>query len=602
MVILLVAIGVGCAGPPTRPTDWVAPDCVCAAQEIAARALVVALSEAEDEALHQANQCQEIEIGLVRCPTEIKLEEWAWMNHLREPAEEELAASLNPPDPVVIRDGLAVYEELLNGVARRTRTHLDLLENTPALNQAELEYFHRNPEVWEATLAYRATPPGQQRLRQLQAAWQQITSREGRRHLLLRDGYLYVEDPVTADWVVRRIELKDLFDQPTIVLSRGSNRFILERGRDGRYYHTDPGYDRYRARLVAIDRVGTEEELGPDPSYNLNFLRRRFGLQRIGIGPETGAGRAGQVVFLDGSRFPARVVRAHRGISLVGVVAEPARLDDTLAHSGQIAEAVYGLVDNIEQMVRENLFFDEPANEVGQQDGIMRHAFNEAYSMGALQYTVNGVTYDIYDDLGRPRPPQVCIDYLTDAVERYAGSWWPPLSAGATRRTQGRIDFRDYMTYRQVRLLVKLAEDLPWVASLFSFGSSVQIPFGDRGAFFRNLWNHRDLFRIADMVVIYGLKADGRYHYHSFYVHDTDPIQGFPITLSDQAGHARIGSWINIMSNAPRRSIRHRVRWNPYWILHPQAANLAGHIYRQAQAVLSPRGNPQVDDGGGGGE
>jgi hypothetical protein len=69
------------------------------------------------------------------------------------------------------------------------------------------------------------------------------------------------------------------------------------------------------------------------------------------------------------------------------------------------------------------------------------------------------------------------------------------------------------------------------------------------------------------VVVIYGRKADGRNHYHSFYVYETDPVFGMPTIIIDQAGHARIRSWHSVMQNGPRRSVRHRIRWNPEFLL-----------------------------------
>ena len=534
-----------------------------------------------------AFSCEEVEPDLFACPSVAHLEDWAWELHLMEPEEQYLSAPLAPADPVRIREGLEVYDHVLHTVARRTRSQLDLWEHTPTLSSHDIHYFEAYPEVWADTVEYRQTPggrPRRDRLRELVRAYEGDPL--ALRHLLLRDGYFYFEDAYTADWIAGNIKLRDLFTEPSIVLDRAGRRYRLERGRSGHYYHSDE-LDRYRARLTLFDRVGLEKELAPAASYQLIDIRRRFGLDHLEIGPETGAGREGEAVFLSGERVSARVVRAQRGVTQLGVLASPEQTRDILADSRIHAIVVYGIIDTAFSMVREHLFFDEPANEVGQQDGIMRLAFMNAFRDGETEYTVNEVTYPIYDEMGRPRPPQVCIDFITDVVERFSGRWWPEQTAQSTSRTEGRVNIRNYMSYRQVRRLVQLAENLPYVASLFTFKREDRVPFRERESFFQNIWKHRDEMRIADVIVIYGLRSDGRNHWHSFYVYDTDPVYGMPITLTDQAGHASIRSWTSIMSTAPRRFVRNRVRWNPFWVLDPEAVELGFAIQRRAARVAS---------------
>jgi hypothetical protein len=332
----------------------------------------------------------------------------------------------------------------------------------------------------------------------------------------------------------------------------------------------------YRARLTLFDRVGLpgeiDEPIGP---YELNRLRREYGFEYVQVGEETPAGRAGTVLFVDGSRYPVQLARVDSGRSLLGIIGEPWEIQTSIERSLLESEVLDGITGMAFRMVRENLFFDEPANEVGQQDGIMRIAFHHAFREGFLQYVVNGVKYDIYDVLGRPRPPQVCIDFITDAVERYTGTWWPLAEEERTRRNRGPLNIRHYMSYRQVRSLVAIGEEYPQASSNYTFEEPNQVPYAERSAFFDNLWESRDVFRPADVVVIYGLRPDGRFHYHSFMVYETDPLYGLPIVFADNAGHARIRSWHNIMANSPRRSIRTRVRFNPYWVMDPDNPELA---------------------------
>ena len=90
--------------------------------------------------------------------------------------------------------------------------------------------------------------------------------------------------------------------------------------------------------------------------------------------------------------------------------------------------------------IEEQLPFDEPVTEYGQQDGHMRFSWLQAYLAGRNSYTFNKDRYFVYDDQGRPKPPQVCIDFLYDTFERASGTWWQPRNLDP-KRTAGRVDF-----------------------------------------------------------------------------------------------------------------------------------------------------------------
>ncbi|MCA9562820.1 MAG: hypothetical protein KC561_04985 [Myxococcales bacterium] len=576
--------------PPRRLSE----DPLLAAGQSVGRSLTAARSSVEGLEVG----CVQVETGLYACPSEVLMREWGWENHLLEPEEAFIQNDLEPADPIQIRDGLQVYEMLLNGVAQRTRTHLELLENTPPLSTAEIEYFHQHPALWRATVAFRSTPAGRARRDRLRDEIGRYTDVRDRRHLVLRNGYFYFEDPITADWAASHLYLRDLFDEERIVLERGSERSTLVRGSGGHYYYEDPAYGGYRARLVVFDRVGLPDELETGGSYRLNDLRRRYGLENVVVGEESGAGRDGEARFLDGSTYPARLVRREQQEPWLAVVASEGDLRKTLSESRVHDVVIYGIIDTTYQMVRENLFFDEPANEVGQQDGIMRLAFMNAFQEGRETYTVNGVTYSIYDELGRPRPPQVCIDFITDAVERYTGRWWPTREERNEHRSWGTINIRDYMPYRQVRRLVDLALEHPEVAGLYTYKEEDHVPYTQRSGFFRNIWNTRDHYRIGDVIVIYGLRPDNRNHWHSFYVFDTDPVFGMPIAIVDQAGHAAIRTLHDVMSRSPRRSIRYVVRWNPWWVMAPQAAEAAAEVRRAAERIADDHAIDALASGG----
>jgi hypothetical protein len=280
------------------------------------------------------------------------------------------------------------------------------------------------------------------------------------------------------------------------------------------------------------------------------------------------------------------------------VVGAPDQVADAVLESGRHGRVIQGVLDTAFEMVREGLFFDEPDIEKGQQDGIMRMAFSEAFRRGMPEYKVNGVVYQIFDEEGHPRPPQVCVDYSTDAVERYAGRWWPNADSDRRSVIPGRINIRRYMPYRQVRALVGLADEHPAVADRYSFDAADQVAYRDRDAFFDNLWQHRDALREGDVIVIYGLRSDNRNHYHSFYIYDTDPVFGMPVAVTDQAGEARVRSWHQVMRSAPLRSVHHRVRWNPDWIETPEAVAASQAVLAQASALVDQVDSVDAEDTG----
>ena len=89
--------------------------------------------------------------------------------------------------------------------------------------------------------------------------------------------------------------------------------------------------------------------------------------------------------------------------------------------------------------IEEQLPFDEPLTEYGQQDGHLRQRWLRAYLDGRDSYRVNGDRYAVFDAQGRPRPPQVCIDFLYDTFERASGTWWQPRGGSASASGPGRF-------------------------------------------------------------------------------------------------------------------------------------------------------------------
>jgi len=178
--------------------------------------------------------------------------------------------------------------------------------------------------------------------------------------------------------------------------------------------------------------------------------------------------------------------------------------------------------------------------------------------------------------------PQLCIDFVTDAVQRSQGTWW---AAKGEDRLPSNFNIRDYVQFRTVRSLLAVGSEKPAVVDVEALATEQVIPYEEKTRFFENLWNLRNQIRDGDVVVIYGLRDDNQNHFHSFYVRETDPIHGMPTILTANPGFARIQAWHEVMWESPKRSIRHIVRWNPNWLRSPAGVDAAVGVHRSATRI-----------------
>jgi hypothetical protein len=169
--------------------------------------------------------------------------------------------------------------------------------------------------------------------------------------------------------------------------------------------------------------------------------------------------------------------------------------------------------------------------------------------------------------VGRPRVPQVCIDFVTDTFERASGSWYR--GRGEPReRTPGRVDFSalGIDNERSVERFVEFAKAHPEWFEVFELPDEERIPYARRADFFAHIVSHKERYRPGDIVTIYGLRADEKMHYHSFFVYSADPVTGAPSLVAANAGHPRVRPFEGEMQSAPLRSIRARIRPLSSWL------------------------------------
>ena len=390
------------------------------------------------------------------------------------------------------------------------------------------------------------------------------------RLLLLRQGYLYSAEPMEALALVERVTLPDLFDESELWLARGERVERLERttGRQPSYrYATGPDAGQ-SARLLLGDRVASiRSQLEPPLHRDIQALAHRSGASRIEV---ESLRREAMVVRLRLGDTWVRARVVSRGARLdVDCVDASLRLRETLAAwrraDAPRRAALANLRAAVRRQVAERLPFDRPRGVQDHlSDGSLRPDWRWAYRAGRLSYEHEDHSYPVFDQGGRPLPPQMCVDFVLESFERAAGTWFRPRGENP-ERVVGRLDFSrlGLDNRRGVLAFGTFAEEH---AELFSFrwmDPEQRVPFGERERFFESLVSLPDLVAPGDVVAIHGPKPDGYVHQHAILVEDVDPMTGFPHALADQMRWPRRRTWEAIMAEAPRRSFYFRARPTP---------------------------------------
>ncbi|MDX2055284.1 MAG: hypothetical protein SFV15_22975 [Polyangiaceae bacterium] len=394
------------------------------------------------------------------------------------------------------------------------------------------------------------------------------------RDVILREGYLYAEAPEYAFALVDQLQLSHLFDAKTIWIQRGDRTYHAERLANGNYRYLDGPEKDKAARLFLFDRVGSE---APTPAIHIDLRSLRNELHFDSVKIERATPNHLLATFQYGPLRIPSVVRYRNGRAQLEceIVDEPAIHD--LALLRDVAErrlkVASALRREMQNEIEEALPFDEPHREWGQQDGMLRQKWVSAYRMGETSFTMNGDEYPVFDAKGRPVVPQVCVDFLTDTLERASGKWWQPQGQPAGT-TPGLIDFtRGHEgTLRQVPAFVELAKRNPEWFDVYETPERERIKFRRKDEFYGYLAAHPERFQAGDIVVIRGYTPFERswepkvMHYHSFFIYENDPVTGFPMALVGNPGHPTIRVWETEARRTPKRSIWYRLRPRFHWL------------------------------------
>jgi len=402
------------------------------------------------------------------------------------------------------------------------------------------------------------------------------------RAVFLREGYLYTENPELAA-LYGSLTLSLLFRDPELVIVRGAEQLGARRLNDGDYEYTSGDERGRRAKLLLFDRVAAVgASLGAARHVDLRALSGELGFDELAIARATTDQLAVEAIY-GSARIPMLFTMTGGKLSL-GCEAPGAERERVLAQRAQAQRAAQNqarLVSVIKEQVDEGLPFDEPKTEDGQQDGRLRPEWRNAYLNGSSSFEFNGDRYAVFDSAGRPRPPQVCIDFVLDTFERAGGSWWRSRDQGR-QRVRGRLQFDDpgLENRRSVERFLDFARAHREAFDVYEPPPEARIPLRNRALFFAELYRARAEFKRGDIVAILGPREDEKLHYHSFLIVDADPLSGMPTELAANAGRPRIRSWEGEMQNAPRRSILARIRPRAAWL----------------EAVLAPQTGVSAED------
>lgn len=389
------------------------------------------------------------------------------------------------------------------------------------------------------------------------------------REILLTDGYLYADKPATAALLGNHVVLSHLFDEHELVVIRGSQVLHAVK-KDAAYFWSDGPEKGSLARLWLFDRVTTAgESLSVPKHVSVDHIREQTGVESIQVERVTAKGILVQLIY-DDARSPA-VLALHNGTLELECEAiapsDTAKIAVARSITLRKLKVMNQLREAIVAQVQEGLPFDEPKTEEGQQDGKLRQEWRTAYLQGHNSFTFNGDKYSVFGSQGRPRVPQVCVDFVVDTWERLADTRWLNSAEGRGRHV-GRIDFSTLgiENRRSVDRLIDYARNKPAWFEVVEFAEPERVPFMDRKGFFQHLFAHHRDFQPGDVVAILGLRDDERLHYHSFIIVSSDPLTGMPTAVAANAGRPRIRSWEAEMQNAPRRSIIARIRPRLAWL------------------------------------
>jgi hypothetical protein len=326
-------------------------------------------------------------------------------------------------------------------------------------------------------------------------------------------------------------------------------------------------------RLLLFDRVGTGS---PPPPLHRDIRALRYELHFDAMRPVHVSERRIVADLRYEARWVTTVIETEGAAMSLGCELADLATAKWLSRLREQRAQRLALVQRLRQamlaQIDEALPFDEPVTEYGQQDGYLRLKWEQAYLAGRSRFRFQGDVYHVYDERGRPRVPQVCADFLTDTFERTSGTWWQ--RRGETPgRVQGRLEL-DRLSHRlrQVEGFIGWAEAHPEWFDVEMIPPAKRVPFRRGRAFYEHLRDSGTFYQPGDVVIIRGYTPFDKpwmkraMHYHSFFVYESDPVTGMPITIAGNAATPALRAWETEALRTPKRSIWYRIRPRNAWL------------------------------------
>lgn len=227
-------------------------------------------------------------------------------------------------------------------------------------------------------------------------------------------------------------------------------------------------------------------------------------------------------------------------------------------------ELLDSFLDIIELMNKEHLPFDEPKTEFGQQDGILRSKWKDAYFTGKTKFKFNDDTYYVFRRLKKdnrlyPFIPQVCSDYLIDAIDRSLGNWYYP-STRKPHYVKGKYSIqhqakKEGYNLRRLHDVVKYMKSHPEHYEFVFEGDGIEIGNTKKLKAWFNLID----VQLGDLILIGGrVPWDNKLHSHSFIV--SKMTDGYVNKVSGNAGMAREWNLEVESYRTPLRKVNYVIR------------------------------------------
>jgi hypothetical protein len=410
---------------------------------------------------------------------------------------------------------------------------------------------------------------------------------EALRALFLREGYFYVRGVDLAVAAVQQLGLPLLFRAPRLYLLRDGTVHALKRA--GRAYVHDGGeLDGEDAELLFADRVAEDAAALTADAIAVDFsaAAEAHGFERLRVDHFAQDRLAGAVRYGGADGVWVRAVFDTSVASARLVCQAPAE-----SEAGAVAEAVFAAQRRRDvqaairaaalAQVRERLPFDAPRSGGDPADKYpLRARWQDAYARSQRSFRFGGKRYPVYDEAGRPHPPQVCIDYVYDTWERASGTWYAPLSTqggGATqeggaraapKRIAGGLDLDDLALEdrRRVSRFLDYAAAHPETFDAWQVPEADRVVFEKHEPFFAMLAKHADQLRRGDMLVVRRPKAGKLALHHTMIVIEIDLVSGIPALLAGNASRPQVQTFEGVMQTSPKRYLEWRVRPRAEWL------------------------------------